>query len=446
MHAEFNLTELAIVALMALGCGIVFERMRQPAVLGYILAGLLLGPSVLGLVENRELVSILAEIGVLLLLFLVGLELDLNDFKKVWLIAMGCTLFQITGSLAVVALVGKIFDLSAGLSLVLGCAIALSSTAVAVKMMDNIGELKTAAGRITLGVLIAQDLAIVPMMLVLRSLGEGGILDISIATQLVISVGLLAALIMILGRRKKIDLPFANVLKQQEELLPLLCLGFCFGLSALAGLWGLSAAYGAFLAGLILGNTTAHHALIQSTKPIQSVFLMVFFLSVGLLLDLQFIWAHIWTVLVLLFIITIGKTLFNIAVLRFLGKAWPRAFLAGLLLAQMGEFTFLLTTLGVSARLITLEESKMIISLAALSLSFSPLWLVAARRVHDIGPAQRFLSLRQTFDRAFQVDWASWGNYARKSRLSVDRIWHASRLGLQAGFQRVRDRRKSPHD
>ncbi len=403
MHGDFNLTEITIVALMALSCGIVLERFRQPAVLGYILAGLLLGPSVLGVVENRDLVSILAEIGVLLLLFLVGLELNLNDFKKVWLVALGCTVLQIVGSLTVVLLVGKLFSLGLGLSVVLGCGIALSSTAVAVKMMASLGELKTPAGRVTIGVLIAQDLVIVPMMVILRNFG-GDTFDSQMIIKLLAAVVLLVSLIMILGRRKKIDLPFLTFLKEQEDLLPLLCVGFCFGLATLSGLLGFSAAYGAFLAGLILGNTTAHDALLQVTKPIQSIFIMVFFLSVGLLMDLQYIWQHIWTVIVLLFVITIGKSVFNIVTLRLLGKPWPRAFLSGLLLAQMGEFTFLLTSVGLGAHLITPEDSKLIISLAALSLTFSPLWLMGARRISEMGAKQRFLSLHQTFNRAFKAD------------------------------------------
>lgn len=402
MHAEFNLTEIAIVALMALGCGILFERLKQPAVLGYIFAGIILGPSLCGLVENRELVTILAEIGVLLLLFLIGLELDLNEFKKVWHIALASTAILIAISLSVMWGIGQIFNLSFGLWVVLGCAIALSSTAVAVKMMENINEVKSPVGRITVSILIAQDLAIVPMMLVLRSLGEGQAFDMSIVAKILASVGVLATLIVIFGQRTKIDLPFTHILKQQEELLPLLCLGFCFGLATLAGLVGLSAAYGAFLAGLILGNTTAHDSLLRATQPIQSVFLMVFFLSVGLLMDLQYIWQHIGTVVVLLLVITVGKTVANIAILRILGKPWARAFIAGILLSQMGEFTFLLTSMGLSAKLITLEDSKLIISLAALSLSFSPLWLMAARRVRTLGPSQRFVSLRQVFDKIFQ--------------------------------------------
>ncbi|MBL4647345.1 MAG: cation:proton antiporter, partial [Gammaproteobacteria bacterium] len=365
------------------------------------LAGVLLGPSILGFVENRELVSILAELGVLLLLFLVGMELDLHDFKKVWKIALGCTLFQIAGSLCVVFLIGQFFNLSTGLSAVLGCAIALSSTAVAVKMMESIGEADTPTGRCTIGVLIAQDLAIVPMILILRTLNNPSF-DMMIILKVVIAVGMLAGLILYFGGTKKIRIPFHQTLKKQEELLPLLCLGFCFGLATVAGLVGLSAPYGAFIAGLILGNTTVHHKLMESTKPIQSTFIMVFFLSVGLLMDLGFIWDNIAQVIVLLIVITVGKSLLNVGVLHALGLPWQHAFLSGLLLAQMGEFSFLLTTVGLESNLIDQDGSKLIISLAALSLTFSPLWLTGARRLHDMGPTKDIGSFKEIFDRIYK--------------------------------------------
>jgi CPA2 family monovalent cation:H+ antiporter-2 len=384
MHNDFNLTEIAIVALAALGCGVLLERFRQPAVLGYILAGVILGPSMLGMVESREQVTILAELGVLMLLFLVGMELDLQDFKKVWHISLLCTLLQIAGCLLVMLGLGKIFHIPLGLTVLLACAIALSSTAVAVKMLEGIGELTTPTGQLTIGILIAQDLAVVPMMLILKDFNSGQ-LHAEVIIQSIISVSLLGALIFYLSRRERIRLPFENVVKGHEDLLPLLSLAFCFCLAALSGLTGLSAAYGSFLAGLILGNTTAHDSLLQSTKPIQSILMMVFFLSIGLLMDLQYIWQHIWQVLLLLSFITVGKSLLNITVLHILGQPWSRSFLSGLILAQMGEFAFLLTSVGTQSGLINEDGQRLVISLAALSLAFSPLWLAGARRIIILG-------------------------------------------------------------
>ncbi len=411
MHTEFNLTEIAIVVLAALGCGLLLERLRQPAVLGYILAGVLLGPSLFGLVENREHVAILAELGMLMLLFLLGLDLSLQAFKRVWVVSVLCTILQIAGSVTVVMIIGKFFALPFGLSILLGCAIALSSTAVAVKMLEGVGEMNSETGSLTIGILIAQDLAIVPIILVLRGLSTASFDFITIA-KVIISVGLLGVLIWFLSRREHIKLPFTKLVAGHEELLPLVSLAFCFTLATISGLLGLSAAYGAFLAGLILGNTTERHSLRMYTKPIQSVLIMVFFLSIGLLMDLRFIWDNLLKVILLLSFITVGKSLLNVGILHALGQPWTRAFLAGMLLAQMGEFAFLLTTVGMDSKLIDMDGSRLVISLAALSLAFSPLWLTGARRLHELAPTE-VLSFNQILDSAYGKELKAIGSVFR---------------------------------
>jgi len=384
MHEDF-LTEIALVAFVAFSCGLFFERLKQPAVLGYILAGVLLGPSVLNSVQDREIIETLAELGVQMLLFLIGMELSLRAFKTVWRISLVCMLMQVLVSLAVVLSLGQLFDWPLGFSILLACAIALSSTAVAIKMLESIDELRTETGRITIGVLIAQDLAIVPMILILKSLNNGGI-DIYIFLKVAISVTLLAILIWCFSRKQKIQFHFLKRAILNDDLTPVVALVFCFGVAFFTGILGLSAAYGAFLGGLILGNTTERHTMVQATKPIQSVLMMVFFMSVGLLMDFGYIWDHLFRVLILLLFITVGKTFFNIFILRVLKQPWSRAFLSGLMIAQMGEFAFILASIGVSSGLIDEEGQRLVISLAALSLAISPIWMTVARRIHDFAP------------------------------------------------------------
>lgn len=385
MHTAHGLTSIAIVVVMAVALGLVFERFRQPSILGYILAGVVLGPSGLSMIHDRDAVALLAELGVLMLLFLLGLELSLRSFKSV----LGLSLLVTGGQILISGLfmwgIGYLFNLSGGLVGVMTCALALSSTAVAIKMLENIHELRTDVGRVAVGILIAQDLAIVPMIVVLKSMGEGA-WSTAIFYKLFLSVVLLGALIWFFSRRQKIKFPYSRLVTSSKELIPLAGLALCFGAATLSGLIGLSAAYGAFLAGLILGNTTERHIMIEATKPIQSVLLMVFFLSIGLLLDLSYIGQHIIKVAVLLIFITIGKTILNIGLIHFFRQPWPRSFLAGLVLSQLGEFTFLLSSVGAEAGLVDEEGQKLIISLAALSLALSPFWFTAARRMHDRAP------------------------------------------------------------
>ncbi|HUX80245.1 MAG TPA: cation:proton antiporter [Alphaproteobacteria bacterium] len=387
MLIENTLTEIAIVVTAALACGIVLEKIKQPSILGYIFAGVLLGPSLFGFIENRELVSLLAELGVLMLLFVVGMELSLRPFVKIWPISVGCIALQVVGGLAIAFPLAQLFHWPLNLALLLAFVFALSSTAVAVKMLDTIGELKTATGRLTIGVLVAQDLAIVPMILIIRGLQPGSSLSIPfMLLKIVISVGLLAVLVWYLSRRERIRLPFLHMVVGHTDLTPLLGLTFCFGAAAVAGLSGLSAAYGAFLAGLIMGNSHERQIIIDRMTPIYSVLIMVFFLSIGLLLDLNFIWQNLSKVLMILFFITLGKTALNISILHLLRQPWTMSFLSGVVLAQLGEFSFLLATVGEEVGIVNDYGTNLIVSLTVLSLILSPIWLSTAKRLHDLAP------------------------------------------------------------
>jgi monovalent cation:H+ antiporter-2, CPA2 family len=380
MHSETSLIEITLVVVAALAGGLGFSRLKQPPILGYILAGIFLGPSGIGLVVSREPVNMLAELGVLLLLFVIGMELNLRVFKKAWVITTLCTVLQIGASLFITSIISPLFGWSTGTVLLFGFVMALSSTAVVVKVLESIGELRTETGQIAIGVLIAQDLAIVPMILILRNQGRS-FFDPGMLMKLLFSVGLIVLLIGYLSRRQRVRLPLTHVIAGEKDLTPLVSLTVCFAAAAVSGLIGLSTAYGAFLAGLILGNTHERILMIETTKPIQSTLMMVFFLSIGLLLDLQFIWFNLFKVTLLLLVITVGKTALNIGILHLLRLPWSQSFLIGVVLAQLGEFAFLLTTVGQDIGIIDKHDQKLIIALTVLSLTFSPFWLAAARRL-----------------------------------------------------------------
>lgn len=383
MEYDIQLTEITLVIVAALAGGLGLARLKQPPILGYILAGIILGPSGMGLIQSREQVGLLAELGVLLLLFVVGMDLSLRTFKKVWVVSTLCTVIQIAFSILITALLGKFFGWSFGLSLLLGFVLSLSSTAVVVKMLESIGEMRTETGQMAIGVLIAQDLAIVPMILILRNL-EKPWYDPTLIFKIVLSIGLIAGLILYLSRRQRVRLPLTQIIAGEKDLAPLVSLTFCFAAAAISGLIGLSAAYGAFLAGLVLGNTHERLIMLETTKPIQSILMMAFFLSIGLLLDTSFIWEHLGTVIFVLLILTLGKTAINIGILRLLRLPWSQAFLIGVVLAQLGEFAFLLSTVGHETKIINDFGEKLVIALTVLSLALSPLWLTAARRLHTL--------------------------------------------------------------
>ncbi len=385
MHESASeLTGLAVIALAALACGMVMQRLKQPPVMGYIVAGALLGPAGLRLAENREFIELLAELGVLMLLFLIGMELSLRAVREVWRLALAVTALQIAVGLGAMSALGALLGWPLPLTVLLGFVVALSSTAVAIKMLEEIGELRSRTGQITVGILVAQDLAVVPMMLIIGSLRGGAGFGLAAVFKVALSLGFLALLVLYLVRRERLRLPFARVVGQNRDLIPLAGLAFCFGAAALSGLLGLSAAYGAFLAGLVIGNSTSRRIMIRHTGPIQAVLLMVFFLSIGLLMDFAYIWENLGTVALIVLFVAVLKTALNIVFIRLLGQDWPRAFMSGVLLAQLGEFSFVLAALGLGAGVIAGEEYRLIVAVTVLSLLASPFWLATARRLHRI--------------------------------------------------------------
>ncbi len=378
------LLDITIVVAAALLCGLALRRLRQPPIVGYILAGAVFGPSALGLIENREAIATLAELGVLLLLFTIGMELSLRAFRRVLRVALLASAAQILLAVGVMLLLGTAFGWPMPLAVLLGFVVALSSTAVAFKILEEIDELRTDVGRVAVGVLIAQDLAVVPMLLLVDGMaGEAGLPKAAIG-KVLLAVGLLALMIAYLTRRERVSMPFVEAIGENVELVALVALTFCFCAALLSALFGLSPAYGAFLAGLWIGNSHSRTTVLSATLPIQGVLLMVFFLSIGILLDLGFIWENIGQVVALLVVVTLFKTAMNVTILRLLGEPWARAWLAGVVIGQIGEFSFVLLAAGAAVGVIGTDDQRLIIAVIALSLMTSPLWLMTARRLSEL--------------------------------------------------------------
>ncbi len=385
-----TLTSIALVTTAALLCGLVLIRLRQPAIVGYIIAGVVLGPTGLQLVSNTEPVQVLAELGVIMLLFLIGMELSLRSFKSVYKTALSTAALQIGVAFAVFYGIGHFFEWSIQRVVVFAFATALSSTAVSIKILEETDDLRTPVGRTTVSTLIAQDLAVIPMLLIISAfhpdaaVAHSGDTSLAIILKLVLSIGLLVALSWFLSKRDRITLPMSEWIVSRPEIIPLAAMAFCFTWATLSGIIGLSTAYGAFVAGLIIGNSNVRATLHKAAEPIQTILLMVFFLSIGLLMDLHFIAEHWRSVFFVLAVVTLLKTTVNVAILHLLGEPWDRAFHSGVVMGQIGEFSFILCAVGLSAQVISDDSYKLMISVIALSLLISPLWLIIARRLHDI--------------------------------------------------------------
>jgi monovalent cation:H+ antiporter-2, CPA2 family len=392
MHGVLtDLTKIALVVSLAVVLGFAFMRLRQPAIVGYILAGVVLGPTGLALVENSEPMQLLAELGVLALLFVIGMELSIRAFIMVLRPAVLVVLGQLAASLGVTALFGLVLDWRFDQVLVLAFIVALSSTAVAIKILEEIGELRSETGRITVGIMIAQDIAIVPMLILATTLGRGGDAGEGVGAELLVkiaaAVGVLAGLLYYLSRPGKIRLPFTDLVHDRKDVLALAMLAFCFVAATISGIAGLSAAYGAFIAGLIVSSSTLRAEAISVTEPIQSILVFVFFLSIGLLLDLDYVIEH-WVMVASFAIgVVLLKTVFNVLLVRYVGFEWAVALPAGLATAQIGEFSFILAAVGLSNRILDIDSYRLALSVIVVTLVISPLWMNVARRFHDVARA-----------------------------------------------------------
>jgi len=201
-----------------------------------------------------------------------------------------------------------------------------------------------------------------------------------------------------------VNLPFHKIVSPNSDLKPLAALTFCFGFATIAGVIGLSPAFGAFLAGLIVGNSAQRQEVHENAGPIQAILIMVFFLSIGLLIDLPFVWDNIWLILSLLLFVIIFKTALNVLILRLQGQSWQTAFSVSLVIGQLGEFSFVMAALASSVAVISDEIHKMIVALTVISLIVSPFMFDLNRRIKHRA-ASRISSLSGLFRFAYFREW-----------------------------------------
>jgi monovalent cation:H+ antiporter-2, CPA2 family len=381
LHLDPNLIAIAVVFSVALVCGLLLMRIKQPAIVGYILAGVILGPSGFGIIEETEAAKTLAELGVLLLLFLVGMELSLRAFKTVYRTALIVVVVQISLAVAATSGIGWVMSWSYEQGILLGFVLAVSSTAVTVKVLADMNELRTQFGRITVGVLIAQDLAVVAMLLMIEALNPNADFDYSIIWRTALAVAIVIALVRFLSRRERMSLPLRGAFGADREVVPIAALAFCGVCATAAGLLGLSTAFGAFLAGLVVGNSSERQIVLRGTKPIESVLLVVFFLSIGLLIDADFFFDNLGTLFVVLLLATVAKGMINVAALRISGEPWERSVLAGVAMGQIGEFAFVIASIGLTVGAIDTGGYKVAVAVIALSLMLGPAWMALERRL-----------------------------------------------------------------
>lgn len=418
-----HLLAIAILTLVAVVMGLAMVRLKQPPMVGYILAGIVLGPTVLGFVPRVEAVPLVAELGVIFLLFVVGMEISLKAFIADLRPAALTVIGQLTFAICAMALFASVLDWTIQQALLLAFVITMSSTAVALKILEDIGELRSELGRIVVAVMIAQDIAIVPMLILANSWGGGISFEPSVLLTVALAVGGLALFIGVLGPRGKLHFPGEVHIMGRVEMVTLTALAVCCTAATISGVMGFSPAYGAFLAGLFIGKTTLRSEAINAMEPIQGVLMVLFFVAIGLLFDVGFILENLGLVTAFVLGVLIVKSLANIVILRLVGSSWTEAYQAGLIIGQIGEFSFVLAAVGLANGVLDTNGYKLSISVIVLSLLLSPIWMSAVKRVHNasqLGMASLRLALAEAYSgevdeltRA-QASMARWVKYTRQ--------------------------------
>ncbi len=384
MHTE-ALTALALLLAAAVGLGLVMSRLKMPAAAGFILVGVALGPSGAGLIQPSLPIETMADLGVLMLLFIIGMELRLQAFRKLLPLALGVTLITIAVIVSSLWLFTQVVHGEVLGGVVIGFMLSISSTAVAMKMMAEADEKNSPAGRMATAILVAQDLAVVPLLLITNGLGaQLHESVIGIAWRLALALALLVGFIALLTRIKSFRFPFDKYLLKDFDVGTLGIVGLCFAAAALSGLIGLSPALGAFLCGLLVGHSTLRRAAESMAAPVQSILLFVFFLSVGLLIDLNYLREQMWVILAALLVVTGGKTFLNWLLLMLAGEPFDLAVQASLFLSPVGEFSFVIASAGLTVGALSVAGHKLAIAVIAMSLLASPIWFLAARFMHKV--------------------------------------------------------------
>ena len=377
-------TDIILLIVVAFGCGLVLQRLGQPVILGYIAAGIILGPHSGGVtVSNIHDIEKLAEIGVALLLFALGLEFSLKDLKPVKKVALIGTPIQIILTMGLGFGIGHLTGWEWKDSLWIGACISLSSTMVILKTLMNQGWLGTLSSKVMIGMLIVQDLAVVPLMIILPQLNNPSVGLPALGFAALKAAAFIAG--MLLLGTKLLPRLMGHIAKLgSRELFLLAIAAIGLGVGYATHIVGLSFAFGAFVAGMVLSESDYGHQALSDIIPLRDLFGLLFFASVGMLLDPVFLMDHIVEVVILVAAVSFGKGIIFAALAKIFryGNVIPLA--VGLGLFQVGEFSFVLATVGVSTNSIGHDLYSLILTTAILTMILTPLVSSQTARLYGL--------------------------------------------------------------
>ncbi len=381
-HSISLITTLAAGFGLALLLGFLAVKMKLPALVGYLLAGIAIGPATPGFVADAQIASQLAEVGVMLLMFGVGLHFSVDDLLAVRKVALPGAVVQMLVATALGTGLASLWGWSLGAALVFGIALSIASTVVLLKALESQGLTDTSDGRIAIGWLVVEDLAMVLVLVLLPALAPalgGSVTPSGHSTALTIfitlaQVGGFVAFMLIVGRRLFPWILWQVTKTGSRELFTLCVVAAAVGIAyGSAALFGVSFALGAFFAGMVLRESEFSARAAEQTLPLQDAFAVLFFVSVGMLFDPMVIVQEPVRVLATVAVIIIGKSLAAIALVLVLGHSARTSLVVAASLAQVGEFSFILAGLGMALGLLPQEGNSLILAGALISIALNPL-------------------------------------------------------------------------
>lgn len=380
-HSFPLLQDLLILLAASVPIAFIFHRLRLPTIAGFMITGVLIGPYGLRLLQNVEAIELMAEIGVALLLFTIGLEFSLRrllEMKR--LVLLGGTL-QVLLSILVVAGIAYALGRAISQSIFFGFLYALSSTAIVLKTYIDRAEVDAPHGRAAVGILLFQDLSIVPMMLLIpilsgRNAGSTSQIVSTLATAII------AIAVIYLATRRVIPYMLHHIVRlRSPEVFITSVVLICFGTSFLIAQFGLSLALGAFIAGMVLSESEYNHQIIADILPFRDVFNSLFFISIGMLLSLGALASNIFVIILLVAALIAVKALIVLAVIRTLGYSLRIATMTAIGLSQIGEFSFILAKTGVQEGLLPELDYQRFLAASIISMIATPFLIKAAPRI-----------------------------------------------------------------
>jgi CPA2 family monovalent cation:H+ antiporter-2 len=374
------LGDLVLATLAAFAGGLLAQWLRQPVILGYLLAGVAIGPATPGPIADPHSVQVLAELGVAFLMFAVGAEFSPAELKRSGRIAVLGGIAQILLTTTLGAAVAPMLGLDLPQGIFLGALLALSSTVVAIKLLQARGETGTLHGHTTLGFLILQDLAVVPMVIFLPVLAGRDVAPMSDLVATIAKAVVLLGATYLVGVRLVPRLLERAATARSRELFLLGVVSLALGTAIAAQAAGLSLAVGAFLAGLVISESDYAPQVVAEVLPLRDLFASLFFVSVGMLVDPANLVANAGSLVPLLFVAIVGKTAIVTGLVVALGMPGRVALLTGLALGQIGEFSFVLARLGVDRGALSSRVFDLVLGAALVTIVVSP-WLLQSNSV-----------------------------------------------------------------